>query len=122
MPLREPASDVGVELLELGVHAVGTEALAQLDHGGRAAVVEQLVDHHDVPGHGCEANPGVVTMPGFELLGEERFMGDAVIVSACRTAIGTARKGTLLDVSAFDLAKYAVVEALKRSGVPAADV
>ncbi len=26
-------------------------------------------------------------------------MGDAVIVSACRTAIGTARKGTLLDVS-----------------------
>jgi acetyl-CoA acetyltransferase family protein len=49
-------------------------------------------------------------------------MGDAVIVSACRTAIGTARKGTLLDVSAFDLAKYAVVEALKRSGVPAADV
>jgi acetyl-CoA acetyltransferase family protein len=49
-------------------------------------------------------------------------MGDAVIVSACRTAIGTARKGTLLDVSAFDLAKYAVVESLKRSGVPAADV
>ena len=33
-------------------------------------------------------------------------MGDAVIVSAARTAIGTARKGTLLDVSAFDLAKY----------------
>jgi acetyl-CoA acetyltransferase family protein len=49
-------------------------------------------------------------------------MGDAVIVSACRTAIGTARKGTLLDVSAFDLAKYAVMESLKRSGVPADDV
>jgi acetyl-CoA acetyltransferase family protein len=49
-------------------------------------------------------------------------MGDAVIVSACRTAIGTARKGTLLDVSAFDLAKYAVIESLKRSNVPAADV
>ena len=49
-------------------------------------------------------------------------MGDAVIVSACRTAIGTARKGTLLDVTAFDLAKYAVAEALDRSGVPAADV
>jgi acetyl-CoA acetyltransferase family protein len=49
-------------------------------------------------------------------------MGDAVIVSACRTAIGTARKGTLLDVSAFDLAKYAIAESLKRSGVPAADV
>jgi acetyl-CoA acetyltransferase family protein len=49
-------------------------------------------------------------------------MGDAVIVSACRTAIGTARKGTLLDVSAFDLAKYAIVESLKRSGVPADEV
>ena len=49
-------------------------------------------------------------------------MPDAVIVSAARTAIGTARKGTLLDVSAFDLAKYAVGEALKRSGIPAGDV
>ncbi len=49
-------------------------------------------------------------------------MGDAVIVSACRTAIGTARKGTLIDVSAFDLAKYAVAEALARSGVAPHDV
>ena len=29
-------------------------------------------------------------------------MGEAVIVAGARTAIGTARKGTLLDVSAFD--------------------
>ena len=29
-------------------------------------------------------------------------MGDAVIVSAARTAIGTARKGSLVDVDAFD--------------------
>lgn len=49
-------------------------------------------------------------------------MPDAVIVSACRTAIGTARKGTLVDVSAFDLATHAVREALGRSGVAAADV
>jgi acetyl-CoA C-acetyltransferase len=49
-------------------------------------------------------------------------MPDAVIVAAARTAIGTARKGTLLDVSTFDLAKYAVAEALKRSGIPASDV
>ncbi len=49
-------------------------------------------------------------------------MPDAVIVAAARTAIGTARKGTLLDVSAFDLAKYTVAEALKRSDVPATDV
>ena len=49
-------------------------------------------------------------------------MGDAVIVSAARTAIGTARKGTLLDVSAFDLAKWSAGEALKRSGIPGGDV
>src|SRR6185436_11581902 len=49
-------------------------------------------------------------------------MPDAVIVSAARTAIGTARKGTLLDVSAFDLAKTAMGEALKRSGIPSGDV
>ena len=49
-------------------------------------------------------------------------MTEAVIVSACRTPIGTARKGTLIDVSAFDLAKYAVAEALARSGVASADV
>ncbi len=49
-------------------------------------------------------------------------MTDAVIVAACRTAIGTARKGTLVDVSAFDLAKAAIGEALARSGVGAADV
>ena len=49
-------------------------------------------------------------------------MGDAVIVSTARTAIGTARKGTLIDVSAFDLAKYAVAEALSRSGVAPEDV
>jgi acetyl-CoA acetyltransferase family protein len=49
-------------------------------------------------------------------------MGDAVIVSTARTAIGTARKGTLLDVSAFDLAKHAVGEALERSGITKDDV
>jgi acetyl-CoA acyltransferase len=49
-------------------------------------------------------------------------MPDAVIVAAARTPIGTARKGTLLDVSTFDLAKYAVAEALKRSGIPSGDV
>jgi acetyl-CoA C-acetyltransferase len=49
-------------------------------------------------------------------------MGDAVIVAAARTAIGTARKGTLIDVSAFDLAKWSAGEALKRSGIPGSDV
>jgi len=49
-------------------------------------------------------------------------MGEAVIVAGARTAIGTARKGTLLDVSAFDLAKWAAGEALKRSGIPGSDV
>ena len=37
-------------------------------------------------------------------------MSDALIVSACRTAIGTAFKGTLAQTSAFDLA-HAVVDA-----------
>lgn len=49
-------------------------------------------------------------------------MGDAVIVAGARTAIGTARKGTLVDVSAFDLARWAAGEALKRSGIPGGDV
>ncbi|MFE6861949.1 thiolase family protein [Nocardia sp. NPDC057668] len=35
-------------------------------------------------------------------------MPDAVIVSALRTAIGTARKGTLRDTNAFDLARHVV--------------
>jgi acetyl-CoA acyltransferase len=49
-------------------------------------------------------------------------MPDAVIVAGARTAIGTARKGTLLDVSAFDLAQTAMGEALKRSGIPGNEV
>ena len=49
-------------------------------------------------------------------------MGDAVIVSAARTAIGTARRGSLMDFSAFDLARLAIEEAFKRSGVPLEDV
>src|SRR4029077_6367957 len=50
------------------------------------------------------------------------LMPDAVIVAGARTAIGTARKATLLDVSAFDLAKYAMGAALKRSGIPGGEV
>ncbi len=49
-------------------------------------------------------------------------MSDAVIVAAARTPIGTARKGSLLDVTTFELARYAAGEALKRSGIPAGDV
>jgi len=49
-------------------------------------------------------------------------MGHAVIVSAARTAIGTARRGSLVDYDAFDLARFAVQEALKRSGIPADEV
>ena len=49
-------------------------------------------------------------------------MPDAVIVSAARTAIATARRGSLVDFDAFDLGKFAVQEALKRSGIPVDDV
>lgn len=49
-------------------------------------------------------------------------MPDAVVISACRTAIGTARKGTLRDTDAFALARVAIEESLKRSGLAAPDI
>ena len=49
-------------------------------------------------------------------------MTDAVIVSACRTAIGTAFKGTLTETTAFDLADAVVAESLARTGLGPADV
>jgi acetyl-CoA acetyltransferase family protein len=49
-------------------------------------------------------------------------MTDAVIVSAARTAIGTARKGSLMSFTAFDLGRIAVEESLKRSGISVDDV
>lgn len=49
-------------------------------------------------------------------------MGDAVIVSTARTAIGTAYKGSLVDVDAFELGTMAVAEAVRRAGIPAQDV
>ena len=55
--MRQAAADVGVELLVLGVHAVRTETLAQVDHRGRARGVEQLVDDHDLTRHATEAMP-----------------------------------------------------------------
>ncbi|CQD18521.1 acetyl-CoA acetyltransferase [Mycobacterium europaeum] len=45
----------------------------------------------------------------------------AVIVAAARTAIGTARKGTLANVDAKDLAKPIVAAAIDRSGLAASD-
>lgn len=45
-------------------------------------------------------------------------MSQPVILSACRTAIGTARKGTLRDTTAFELAPLIVTEAVRRSGLP----
>lgn len=49
-------------------------------------------------------------------------MGDPVIVAAARTAIGTARKGTLVDVDAFELARLVVAEAIARSGIPVGEI
>jgi acetyl-CoA acetyltransferase family protein len=43
------------------------------------------------------------------------ILPDAVIVSTCRTAIGTAKKGALADSDPFDLARHVVQEALVRS-------
>ena len=49
-------------------------------------------------------------------------MPEAVIVAGVRTAIGTARKGTLVDVSAFELARHAMGAALERSEIGRAHV
>ena len=46
-------------------------------------------------------------------------MPEAVIVSALRTPIGTARKGTLRDTTAFELADH-VVRAAARGTRPGA--
>jgi acetyl-CoA C-acetyltransferase len=46
-------------------------------------------------------------------------MTDAVIVSTARTAIGTAFKGSLVDVDALELGTAAVAEAVRRSGIDA---
>ena len=45
-------------------------------------------------------------------------MTDAVIVSAARTPIGRARKGSLVTVDAFQLAETALGAAVDRSGIP----
>jgi acetyl-CoA C-acetyltransferase len=42
---------------------------------------------------------------------------DAVVVSTARTAIGTAFRGTLVDVDAFELGTRAVAEAVRRAGI-----
>jgi acetyl-CoA acetyltransferase family protein len=49
-------------------------------------------------------------------------MPDAVIVSACRTAIGTAFKGTLSEATGFDLADAVVRESVSRTGLSGSDV
>ena len=49
-------------------------------------------------------------------------MTDAVIVSAARTPIGRANKGSLVGVDAFQLAQVAVGAAIERSGVPTTDI
>ncbi len=49
-------------------------------------------------------------------------MTKPVILAACRTAIGSAFRGSLTETSAFDLAEAVVAEALVRSGLEATDV
>ena len=44
-------------------------------------------------------------------------MHEAVIVSTARTAIGTAFKGSLYDVGAFELATRVVAESVRRAGI-----
>jgi acetyl-CoA acetyltransferase family protein len=47
---------------------------------------------------------------------------EAVIVSTARTPIGTAFRGSLIDVDAFELGTLAVAEAVARAGIDPAEV
>ena len=49
-------------------------------------------------------------------------MTDAVIVATARTPIGRARKGSLVNVDAFELAQIAVGEVIGRSGIATNDI
>jgi acetyl-CoA C-acetyltransferase len=49
-------------------------------------------------------------------------MPDALILSAARTPIGRARKGSLTSVDAFELAKIAVTAAMQRSTIPVGEI
>jgi acetyl-CoA C-acetyltransferase len=49
-------------------------------------------------------------------------MNEAVIVAACRTAIGTASRGMLRDVDPFDLATEVMTAAVARAALPPAAV
>ncbi len=49
-------------------------------------------------------------------------MPEAVIISTARTPIGRARKGTLVNVDAFELASIALRGAVERSAIPVADI
>jgi acetyl-CoA acetyltransferase family protein len=49
-------------------------------------------------------------------------MPDAVIVSACRTAIGTARKGTLAETDPNVLGRAVVEESMQRTGLAPAEI
>jgi acetyl-CoA C-acetyltransferase len=49
-------------------------------------------------------------------------MPDAFILSAARTPIGRARKGSLVSVDAYQLAEVAVTAAVERSQIPIADI
>lgn len=49
-------------------------------------------------------------------------MTKPVILAACRTAIGSAFRGSLTDTSPYDLAEAVIVEVLRRSGLGAGDI
>ena len=49
-------------------------------------------------------------------------MTEAVIVSACRTAIGTTRKGSLAETTGFDLAHAVLAESVRRTRLGDSDV
>jgi acetyl-CoA acetyltransferase len=52
----------------------------------------------------------------------EPIVPEAVIVAACRTAIGTSFKGSLTETPAIELASAVIEEAVQRSGLDPAEI
>src|SRR5262245_40493324 len=77
-----------------------------------------MVSEHILCGRGSRGRAGPAgASRGLSRTRRSEPVHEAVIVSTARTAIGTAFKGTLTEMSAFDLGTRAVGEALARSGV-----
>src|SRR4030095_1057589 len=63
----------------------------------------------------CERSPLLFTFQASRFSGVEVFMREAVIVSAVRTPVGKAKKGTLKDMRPDDMAAAVIGETVRRT-------